>query len=152
MVWFLQGITRLLLTKIPFYKEVVIASFFCSHCGFENNEIQSAGEIQRQGVHYTLDAKLPEDLNRQVIKSDYASLQIPQLELEVPRLTQKGEITTVEGILQRVITALEQDQDRRKEEYPEDYERIQAFIQRVQLCLSMETPFTLVGHTYSFAR
>ena len=28
-----QGITRLLLTKIPFFREVIIMSFSCPHCG-----------------------------------------------------------------------------------------------------------------------
>jgi zinc finger protein len=36
-------------------------------------------------------------LNRQVIKSDYATLLLPQIELEIP--AQRGEVTTIEGIL-----------------------------------------------------
>jgi C4-type Zn-finger protein len=41
-----QGITRLLLTKIPHYKEIILMSFNCDHCGLQNNEIQSGGKIQ----------------------------------------------------------------------------------------------------------
>merc|ERR1712093_363426 len=40
-----NGITRLLLTRIP---------FFCPHCNFKNSEIQAAGEIQQKGSHYEL--------------------------------------------------------------------------------------------------
>lgn len=36
-----QGITRLFLTRIPFFKEVVLMSFECPHCGYRNSEIQS---------------------------------------------------------------------------------------------------------------
>ena len=43
---FLQGMTRLLLTKIPHYKEVILMSFNCDHCGLSNNELQSGGKIQ----------------------------------------------------------------------------------------------------------
>lgn len=43
-----QGVTRLLLTSIPFFREVIIMSFRCEHCGFQNNEIQSAGMIRRE--------------------------------------------------------------------------------------------------------
>lgn len=43
----LQGQTRMLLTSIPYFREVIIMSFRCEHCGFENNEIQSAGSIRR---------------------------------------------------------------------------------------------------------
>ena len=42
-----QGVTRLLLTSIPFFREVIVMSFRCEHCGFQNNEIQSAGQIRR---------------------------------------------------------------------------------------------------------
>ena len=43
----MQGVTRLLLTSIPYFKEIVISSFRCEHCGHRDTEIQSAGEIQR---------------------------------------------------------------------------------------------------------
>ena len=39
-----QGITRLLLTRIPHFKEIVLMAFECPHCGNRNNEIQS-GEL-----------------------------------------------------------------------------------------------------------
>jgi zinc finger protein len=42
-----QGITRLLLTSIPYFKEIVVSSFLCTSCGWRDTEIQSAGEIQR---------------------------------------------------------------------------------------------------------
>lgn len=49
-----QGVTRLLLTRIPFFKEVIVSSFTCGSCAWSNTEIQSAGRIQEQGVRYTL--------------------------------------------------------------------------------------------------
>jgi zinc finger protein len=41
-----QGMTRLLLTSIPFFREIIVMSFRCEHCGWQNNEIQSAGTIR----------------------------------------------------------------------------------------------------------
>jgi zinc finger protein len=38
----------MLLTSIPYFREVIIMSFRCDHCGNSNTEIQSAGEIQRE--------------------------------------------------------------------------------------------------------
>ncbi|XDT05573.1 ZPR1 zinc-finger domain [Nakaseomyces glabratus] len=35
-----NGVTRLLLTSIPYFREVVLMSFECPHCGFKNSEIQ----------------------------------------------------------------------------------------------------------------
>lgn len=43
-----QGSTRLLLTSIPYFKEVVVMSFRCEHCGHRDSEVQSAEEIQRE--------------------------------------------------------------------------------------------------------
>lgn len=48
-----QGVTRLLLTTIPYFKEVIIMSFKCEHCGTSNNEIQSAGSIRRTPAQWT---------------------------------------------------------------------------------------------------
>lgn len=47
-----QGITRMLLTSIPFFREVIIMSFRCEHCGSSNNEIQSAGSIRRASSNF----------------------------------------------------------------------------------------------------
>ena len=47
-----NGITTLLLAKIPHYREVILSSFACESCGFQNNDIQSGGAIQPMGVIY----------------------------------------------------------------------------------------------------
>jgi len=44
----------MLLTRIPFFKDIVVMSFECPHCGFTNNEVQSAGKIQDKGCTITL--------------------------------------------------------------------------------------------------
>lgn len=48
----LQGKTRLFLTKIPFFKEVVVSSFTCDNCGLHNTGLQPGGKIQEKGVKY----------------------------------------------------------------------------------------------------
>ena len=45
-----NGVTKLLLTRIPHYKEIILMSFNCQHCGYSNNEIQSGGVIQEKGL------------------------------------------------------------------------------------------------------
>ncbi|XP_059477370.1 zinc finger protein ZPR1 [Neocloeon triangulifer] len=125
-----NGMTRLLLTKIPFYKEVVIMSFACDFCGFRNNELQSGGKIEEQGVEITLICDSPKDLNRQVVKSDYTSIKIAELEFEIPAQSQKGEVTTVEGILDRSVQGLEQDQPLRRIQDPEGAKQIEEFVEK----------------------
>lgn len=85
-----QGITKLLLTKIPHYKEVILMSFNCDNCGYQNNEIQSGGMVQDLGIKYKVKIIQPQDLSRQIVKSDYASLIVPEIDLEVPPNSQKG--------------------------------------------------------------
>ncbi|XP_055913581.1 zinc finger protein ZPR1 [Eupeodes corollae] len=133
MQCFETGTTKLLLTKIPFYKEVVIMSFKCPHCFFENNEVQSAMEIQKQGVHITLTVRGVEDLNRKIVRSDYTSTHIPGIDLEIPAKTQKGEITTVEGIFDRTIRGLSQDQAKRHIENPDIAKSIDEYIERLKV-------------------
>jgi zinc finger protein len=49
-----NGTTRLLLTEIPFFKQVVIMSFECNHCGNRNNELQPAQRIEEKGVRFVV--------------------------------------------------------------------------------------------------
>nr|CAH7746194.1 unnamed protein product [Callosobruchus chinensis] len=138
------GMTRLLLTKIPFYKEIVVMSFVCEHCGYHNNEIQSGAPVAEKGIRLTLHVKSNRDLNRTVVKSDYTSIKILELEFEVPAKSQKGEITTVEGIISRSILGLQQDQPIRKIQHPEAAEKIDEFVKKLERLKDMESPFTLV--------
>lgn len=144
MSCFRTGITRLLLTKIPFFKEVVLMSFKCEFCGYENNEIQSASEVQKKGIRIELQVKTPIDLNRRVVRSDYTLVKIPEVELEIPSQSQKGEITTVEGIIDRTVRGLNQDQDKRRIEHPEAAATIEAYIERLNTLKELKTPFSLI--------
>ncbi|XP_037807589.1 zinc finger protein ZPR1 [Lucilia sericata] len=144
MSCFRSGVTRLLLTKIPFFKEVVLMSFKCEFCGYENNEIQSASEVQKKGVTMVLEVKDAQDLNRRVVRSDYTLVKIPEVELEIPAQSQKGEITTVEGIIDRTIRGLNQDQDKRRIEHPEAAASIDAYIERLNALKELKAPFTLI--------
>ncbi|TDH14355.1 hypothetical protein EPR50_G00035550 [Perca flavescens] len=141
---FKNGMTRLLLTKIPFFKEVIISSFSCAHCDWSNTEIQSAGRIQDQGVCYTLKVKTKQDLNREVVKSDSATTRIPELDFEIPPFTQKGALSTIEGLLDRAVSGLEQDQTVRRATDPEVAEKIDEFIHKLRQLKEVESEFTLV--------
>lgn len=57
-------------------------------------------------------------LRRQVIKSDFATVTFLELEFEIPP-RQRGEITTVEGLLRTSAERLGEAQDFRMEKAPE---------------------------------
>lgn len=139
-----NGTTRLLLTKIPFFKEIIVSSFSCPHCSWSNTEIQSAGRIQDQGICYTLKVKTKQDLNREVVKADSAITRIPELEFEIPPFTQKGALSTIEGLLDRAVAGLEQDQPLRRAADPQVAEKIDEFIEKLKRLKEVENEFTLV--------
>ena len=112
-----DGTTRLLLTRIPFFREIVIMSFSCPHCHFRNNEIQSAGQIQPKGARYALRVENEADLQRQVVKSDNCIFRIEDLDLEVPG--GRGQYTNIEGVVQGILTDLESHQDERMKQMPD---------------------------------
>ncbi|XP_022234161.1 zinc finger protein ZPR1 [Drosophila obscura] len=141
---FQNGITRVLPTKIPFFREVVIMSFKCDSCGYSNNEMQSASEIQKSGIRIELEAKTAADLNRRVVRSDNSSINIPEVELEIPVQSQKGEVTTVEGIIERTIAGLSQDQEKRRIDHPTEAASIDVYIDRLKQLKEMKKPFRLL--------
>jgi zinc finger protein len=152
-----NGTTKLLLTNIPYFKSVIISSFRCPHCSYNNNELQSASEIEKYGTELMLTMTPPpvengntdhggqrhDDMNRQVIFSEYATVKVPELELEMVAKHHKGDITTVEGIFQRAIDGLSQDQPRRQLENPNDYEDVAKFIFKLEEYRTGKQPFTL---------
>ncbi|KAK5134084.1 hypothetical protein LTR08_006974 [Meristemomyces frigidus] len=121
-----NGITRLLLTRIPFFREIVIMSFSCPHCGFHNNEIQSAGEIQPKGARYALRVERDEDMQRQVVKGDTCIFRVEDLDLEIP--AGKGQYSNLEGIVSAVKDDLQSHQDERMRQMPEVGERVASII------------------------
>ncbi|XP_029429190.1 zinc finger protein ZPR1 isoform X1 [Rhinatrema bivittatum] len=139
-----NGVTRLLLTKIPFFREIIVSSFTCDSCGWANTEIQSAGKIQDQGVSYTLAVRSKQDMNREVVKTDYATTRIPELDFEIPAFTQKGALTTIEGIVDRAISGLEQDQPARKAVDQVAAVKIESFIAKLQSLKEAASPFTFI--------
>ncbi|GMM34230.1 zinc finger-containing protein [Saccharomycopsis crataegensis] len=140
-----NGVTRMLLTKIPYFKEIILMSFECPHCGFKNSEIQSAAQIQDKGSKYILKIEKKEDFNRQVVKSESANCNFVELETEIP--PKKGQFITVEGLLTEMIEDLESDQEKRKEIQPEIYDKIDAYIKKVKSCINGDEgclPLTVV--------
>lgn len=138
------GLTKILCVRIPFYREVILISFHCPHCGLSNNELQSGAPAQEHGLHCTLQVQSPQDLSRQIVKSEWASIKIPEVELEIPHKSQPGDVTTVEGTIRRVMSGLSQDQERRARDNPDDALRLAAFIQRLSGLLDLEETFSLV--------
>ncbi|XP_020976764.1 zinc finger protein ZPR1 [Arachis ipaensis] len=141
-----NGITRFLLTLIPHFRKILLSAFECPHCGERNNEVQFAGEIQPRGCCYTL--QIPSDnpkmLDRQVVKSESATIKIPELDFEIPPEAQRGSLSTVLLILMRAADELQALQEERRKVSPETAEAIDQFLVKLRACATGESAFTFI--------
>lgn len=108
-----SGKTRMLMHKVPYFREIIISSFRCDDCHDINTEVSFGGEIQVHGCKYRLKVISEKDLDRQLIKSDSASIRVEELDLEIPPKTQQGEISTIEGFLRTAAKNLGISQEHR---------------------------------------
>jgi len=145
-----SGVTRLLLTRIPYFRDVVVMSFECGSCHARSAEVQPANELAPMAVRATLNVNIEDkaatrrDLNRQAIKSETCSIKIPELDFEIPPNEKRGDINTVEGILMNVADSLQAGQPNRELADPDIAAKIQSVIDRVRRFASGEESFTFV--------
>ena len=85
----------------------------------------------------------PDDLDRQVIKSQHATIRLPELDFEIPPLTQAGSLSTVEGVLMQAASGLESMQPQRREVDAPTAEKIQSVIDELKNLAAGARPFVL---------
>lgn len=94
-------------TDVPHFKEVILMGFVCDECGWKNVEVKGGGAVPPLGTVTTLrftpgEEWSAEDLGRDVIKGDTASVEILELDLELAQGSLGGLYTTVEVSRRRV--------------------------------------------------
>jgi zinc finger protein len=95
--------------KIPYFGEIMESTLLCSECGYRHSDTICLE--QKEPIRYSLEIK-KEDLNTRVVKSQSATLSIPELGLKVePGPKSQGYVSNVEGVINRfesaVATAIE---------------------------------------------
>lgn len=110
----MQGETKFMMTHIPFFKEIMISAFSCPHCGFRNSEVTFAGKLEDYGCRYEVNVINEVAFNRQIVKSEFATITVPEAGLEMPPATQKGSIKTMEGYFMSTIEGLQEVQEQRR--------------------------------------
>ncbi|BDD62243.1 hypothetical protein MPDQ_002853 [Monascus purpureus] len=137
-----NGTTRLLLLRVPFFRDIILESFECPHCFYKDNSIKSAGQIQEKGAKYTLEVENEQDLQRQVVKSDTAIFKVESLGIEMPK--GESQLSNVEGVIQKICESLSSEQPLRRAQMPELYNALQPIIEKLEKILSREGfPFTI---------
>lgn len=94
--------THMKMVDIPHFKQVVLMSTVCDHCGYRSNDVKTGGEIPELGEKITLTVQDATDLARDILKSETCGLECPELQLQVNPGTLGGRFTTVEGLLTQV--------------------------------------------------
>ncbi len=82
-----QGKTRFMYTKIPMFKEIILSSFYCDNCGLKNTEVQFGGKLSETGIKYVYKVTDEQAINRSIVKSEFATIRIPELDFEIPPQT-----------------------------------------------------------------
>ncbi|CAG8660268.1 8360_t:CDS:2 [Racocetra fulgida] len=114
-----------------------------NHCNFNNNEVQFAGVIAEKGCEYICEINNKDDLNRQLVKSESASIKLRELDLEIPATTKRGRLTTVEGVITSIIEDLSSGQPDRKLNDEDTYNKIEAIINKLNDYLDNKENFTI---------
>lgn len=134
--------------KIPYFGEVMQSNLLCQKCGYKFSD--SICIDQKEPVMYSIDIN-KETLNTRVVKSQSATLSIPEIGLKVePGPQSQGYVSNIEGVLDRfkkaVETALSWAEDDQTKENAlkilEDVERVRKGEKSVLMVL--EDPF---GHS-----
>ena len=101
-----EGEANMCIASIPFFKEIIIMAFSCDACGYRNTEIKHGGGISEKATRIVFKIEKEADLNRDIFKSDSAIVAIPEVDFAMAPGSLGGMYTTVEGILDKIITSL----------------------------------------------
>lgn len=82
-------------------------AFHCDYCGYRNSEIKEGGGVGEKSKRITYKVEKPEDLNRDIFKSDTAKFTIKELEFDMEAGSMGSCYTTIEGLLAKLISELE---------------------------------------------
>lgn len=76
--------------------------------------MEFSGILSEKGVKIHLKVNQTSDYDREIIKSEFATLTIPELQLEIPPSNGISWLRPVEGAILSVVEDLERDQAYRK--------------------------------------
>lgn len=79
------------------------------------------------------------------MKSEYATITIPEIELTIPKNTQKGSIKTLEGYISATSDGLKLHQDARRLVDPDTAMKLDEYIEKLdRMCEGKEMPYHFI--------
>jgi zinc finger protein len=127
---------------IPYFKEIIIICFKCQICGYKSTEVKGGGGISEKGTKITLKIKGEDDFNRDMFKSETAKIVIPELEFETDTGSMGSMFTTVEGVIEKLISNLNEIPFSHGDS--NDDNSLMTFINKLKALVSEKQEFTLI--------
>ncbi len=116
------------LYEVPYVGKVILSVGRCSSCGYSFRDIRTYEAREPGKIVYRVESE--DDVNTLLVKSASASVIIPELGLSMtPGPASEGFVTTIEGLLDRFLEALQlacKDESADKEKCREMEEKIKA--------------------------
>ena len=146
----MTAITRV--EKIPYFGEIMESVLICERCNYRSTDIICLE--QKEPSRYIIEAG-EDTLNARVVKSQSATIRIPELGLKVePGSRSAGYISNIEGVVERFETALKTalklfENDESKEKASKILEMLQEVREGARkVTVVIEDPFgqSFVGH------
>ena len=140
-----EGTMRSCTLFIPHFKEIVIMTFNCDHCGYHKAEVIVCGTVSAKARSISLYCDSNEDLKRELLKSETAKIKIPEIDFELTSGTLGGKFTTIEGLLVEIQKNLRENNPFTKS-YADigDLSIYNYLIQTLEGFSNNEEPFTII--------
>ncbi|HHW16796.1 MAG TPA: ZPR1 zinc finger domain-containing protein [Methanothermobacter sp.] len=140
------------LEKIPYFGEVMESTLICRECGYRYSDVLCLDH--GDPMRYSLWVE-PETLNARVVKSQSATIRIPELGLKVepgPRST--AYISNIEGVIERFQSAVKmalklfEDEKARERslELLEDLRRVRSGEKKVKVVVEDPMGQSFIAH------
>lgn len=131
------------LYEIPLIGKMIISSGECESCKFIYRDVRMADSRGSQILKYKV--KSIDDLGTIIIRASSAAIRIPELDVSInPGAASQGFITTIEGVLQRVVEVmkiLEKDEEVNKKDWEERMKNIlKALEGKLEFTIVIEDP------------
>lgn len=128
--------------ELPDEDKMLIITFECDKCDFRNNDVIPLTTRTEPGIS-ELRVSTGEDLKSKVYRSPTASLEIPELEIEVEPGPRAGfYFTNIEGVLDRFKSAVLTYRNT-LEENELEREEIETLLENIEKALEGNFTFTL---------
>lgn len=131
------------LYEIPLLGKIILSSGECPSCKYIYRDVRMADSRGSQILKYKV--RSIDDLGTVVIRASSASIYIPELKVSInPGAASQGFITTVEGVLERVVEVmnlLKEDPELDKKSWEERMKKLSKALEgKLEFTLVIEDP------------